>query len=62
MENEKEIEGLDELDFDISKVEINPTGVNPKTELDPEPEPAPEPQPEPKRGRPKKVEIGRAHV
>jgi hypothetical protein len=49
-----EKEGLDELDFDISKVDINPTGVVPKTELDPEP--APEAQPEPKRGRPKKVE------
>jgi hypothetical protein len=51
-----ENEGLDELDFDISKVDVNPTGVVPKTELDPEPEPAPEAQPEPKRGRPKKVE------
>jgi hypothetical protein len=49
-----EKEGLDELDFDISKVDVNPTGVVPKTELDPEP--APEAQPEPKRGRPKKVE------
>lgn len=49
-----EKEGLDELDFDISKVDANPTGVVPKTELDPEP--APEAQPEPKRGRPKKVE------
>jgi hypothetical protein len=51
-----ENEGLDELDFDISKVDVNPTGVVPKTELDPEPEEAPEAQPEPKRGRPKKVE------
>lgn len=51
-----EKEGLDELDFDISKVDVNPTGVVPKTELDPEPEEAPEAQPEPKRGRPKKVE------
>jgi hypothetical protein len=56
MENEIEKEGLDELDFDISKVDINPTGVTPKTELEPEPEPAPEPQPETRRGRPKKVE------
>lgn len=47
-----ENEGLDELDFDITKVDANPTGVIPKTELDPE-EPK---EPVKPRGRPKKVE------
>lgn len=49
-----ENEGLDDFDFDISKVNIDPTGIVPKTELEPD-EPA-NPEPVKPRGRPKKVE------
>ena len=67
-------EGLEDLDLDIGKVIVDPAGVTPKTELEPEKPiesetpPAPEKKPV---GRPKKKveepapapeQIGRAHV
>jgi len=61
MSNPIEKEGSDELDFDISSIIVDPKGVVPKLELEPDPESEPtldpEPIPEPKvKGRPKKIQ------